>query len=280
MRWTLLIAGLLGGCYQPQPQAGAPCPNNVCPDGLVCSPASMTCERSAVDGGAVDGHPFDAAIADTPQLDALVPDAPPAGPQLVQQKSRANGTATSLSLTLDTPPTSGNTLVMMGAGPSAPLDGVSGGGVATWTRAAFSPVHANVEIWVGVTDGSSSTVTITLASSDSSLTMMVNEWSGLATTLALDGATADAGMTSPASAGPISTTHAHDLLLFAVADFTPNTFGTPAGFTALAGEAGQVTGVNQVGWYREVTSIGTYSPSVTETRHEWDACLIALEVAP
>lgn len=276
-----MFAGLLAGCYSPQPQVGAPCPSNVCPDGLVCSPATMTCERHAIDAGEIDSPPaIDAAIADAPMLDAFAPDAAPAGAQLVQQKARDSATATSLSLTLDTPPTSGNMLVMMGAGPSAQLDGVSGGGVATWTRAAFSPVHTNMEIWFGVTDGSSSTVTISLAQSDASLSMLVSEWSGLATTLALDGASANAGATSPASAGSITTTHAHDLLLFAVSDYTPNSFGTPSGFTALTPLAGNQTGVNQVGWYREVTTTGTYSASVTETRHEWDAVLVALKIAP
>lgn len=45
------LAGLLvvSGCFSPSPPAGTPCPNGVCPTGLVCSPASMTCETTAVD---------------------------------------------------------------------------------------------------------------------------------------------------------------------------------------------------------------------------------------
>lgn len=71
----LLAAGLLAGCYAPAPPAGAPCVDGTCPTGLVCSPATNTCEHDAVapdDAGAdalVDA-PSDAAI-DAP--DAAVP---------------------------------------------------------------------------------------------------------------------------------------------------------------------------------------------------------------
>jgi hypothetical protein len=53
--WTL--AGL-AACYSPSIQTGAPCPNDVCPRGLVCSPATMTCETVAVDAAV--------AVIDTP----------------------------------------------------------------------------------------------------------------------------------------------------------------------------------------------------------------------
>lgn len=59
----VVVAGLLIGCYSPQPNAGAPCPDGVCPTGLVCSPATQTCELTAIDS--------DAAIAPTP--DAFIP---------------------------------------------------------------------------------------------------------------------------------------------------------------------------------------------------------------
>jgi hypothetical protein len=43
----VLAAWLLVGCYSPAPPAGAPCPDGVCPSGLVCSPLTQTCETSA-----------------------------------------------------------------------------------------------------------------------------------------------------------------------------------------------------------------------------------------
>ncbi|NVB76982.1 MAG: hypothetical protein HOV81_01185 [Kofleriaceae bacterium] len=280
MRRLLAFASCLVGCYSPQPPAGAPCPDGACPDGLVCSPATQTCERRAVDAGAHDATPGDGRLADASIDAAIAVDAPTSGAILVQQKGRERIASSSLATTLDVPPVAGHTLVMIGGGPVAPLVGVSGGGIATWTRAAFSPVAANVEIWYGVTDGSSSTVTITAQSAASSLTMLVTEWSGIATTLALDGAAADAVQPGEATAGQIATTNAHDLVLFAVASFTPNTYGTLSGYTALTSLAGTQTGVSQVAWYREVTTTGTFAPSVSVTNSEWDACLVALELAP
>lgn len=46
----VLAATLVMGCYAPTPPTGAPCPDGVCPSGLVCSPATRTCEVSSVDG--------------------------------------------------------------------------------------------------------------------------------------------------------------------------------------------------------------------------------------
>jgi hypothetical protein len=64
MRWCVLV--LLAGCYAPAPPAGAPCNDgDTCPAPLVCSPATHTCERTAVtadaaiDTRAIDGPPGD-----------------------------------------------------------------------------------------------------------------------------------------------------------------------------------------------------------------------------
>jgi len=51
---------MLAGCYAPRPPAGAHCADGVCPSGLVCSPATQTCELTATD-------PADAAL-DTPPV--------------------------------------------------------------------------------------------------------------------------------------------------------------------------------------------------------------------
>lgn len=66
---ALLGAAMLAGCYGPSPPAGAPCIDGVCPSGLVCSPATNTCERDAVNA---DARVDDSSIADAP-IDA--PDA-------------------------------------------------------------------------------------------------------------------------------------------------------------------------------------------------------------
>jgi hypothetical protein len=59
MRGMSAAALLMAGCFAPVPPAGAPCPDGVCPRGLVCSPASQTCERIAID--AAHEIPEDAA---------------------------------------------------------------------------------------------------------------------------------------------------------------------------------------------------------------------------
>ncbi len=45
--WALALAG--AGCFSPAPLGGAPCAENgSCPDTLVCSPATKTCEHAGV----------------------------------------------------------------------------------------------------------------------------------------------------------------------------------------------------------------------------------------
>src|SRR5690349_10567497 len=70
----LCAAILLWGCYAPHPQAGAPCARGVCPSGLVCSPATQTCEVTATDPPDASR---DAPPSDAPPIDAPPPDAPP-----------------------------------------------------------------------------------------------------------------------------------------------------------------------------------------------------------
>ncbi|HEY6035697.1 MAG TPA: hypothetical protein VIV58_15590, partial [Kofleriaceae bacterium] len=55
--WRALAILATAGCYGPSVHAGSPCSEGEpCPDGLVCSPASQTCELTAVDGSVHDGR--------------------------------------------------------------------------------------------------------------------------------------------------------------------------------------------------------------------------------
>ena len=235
----------------------------------------MTCEVHATDAAADDTSlPLDAAI--DARIDAAPPaDAPAPQPTLVQQGVNAADTATSLSVTLPNLPAAGDVLVMVGGNPHAVLDGVSGGGVASWTRAVYSDTNANIEIWYGVTTGASATVTITCASNTLSMNMSVSEWSDMAATGVLDAQNATSGLTSPAKSGAITTTNAHDLLVLGVSDSSPNTFGNPGPgtWTALTPANGYIV---QSEWYRVVSSTGTYAPTVSETAHGWDGAVVAL----
>ena len=264
---------LWGGCYAPHPQPGAPCGSGSCPAGLVCSPATQTCEL----------HALDAALSDSPAPDARHDasiDAPPppvdapSGPRLVQQNTNHADSAATLSVTLANLPAAGDVLVMIGGDPAGSLGSVTGGG-ATWTAAAKSTVNANVEIWVGVTDGSSATVTIALPNTTSPMTIAVSEWAGLVATNLVDVTSIGDGLASPAVPAALTTTNAKDLLLFGVGDGAPNTFGTPGpgSWTALDGVTGLIT---QGAWYRVVTATGTFGPGVGESNGHWDAALVAL----
>ncbi|HEY5924137.1 MAG TPA: hypothetical protein VIV11_20800, partial [Kofleriaceae bacterium] len=185
MRWALVLVTCIG-CFAPSAQPGARCANGMCPEGLVCSPATDTCERTTValdDAGGVDIVPLDDAPLAT---DDALPDAPPLPMAvLVQQANGFSANGGMVSATLPALPTSGNVLVMVGAAISGSLTSVTGGG-ATWTRATSSLINSNVEVWFGVTNGSSATVTVNRTLSISSIWLVVFEWQGLDATAPLD----------------------------------------------------------------------------------------------
>lgn len=273
---ALVVATVLAGCYSPHPQAGTPCPTGACPDPLVCSPATRTCETTAVDAATSHDAPATDAAPDAPPIDA------PRTAMLVQQATNhVDGDAVTISLA--SAPTAGDVLLLVGADihrglPS--VGGVTGGGVATWSRAAFSAVNTNVEIWWGVTDGSSTDVTIHGIAGDTSAKFgNVSEWSGLVTQAPVDGAHALDGISSPADPGAMTTANAHDLLVFGVGDGAPNTFGVPAPgtWTALTPISADIS---LAAWYRIQTVAGTVHPTVTETSGQWDAAVAAFTIAP
>lgn len=71
--WVVTV--VLAGCYNPRVVPGAPCgANESCPEGLVCSPATGTCERTALPADALTDTPDDTLDA----IDARVLAACPA----------------------------------------------------------------------------------------------------------------------------------------------------------------------------------------------------------
>lgn len=230
--------------------------------------------------GACGFHPGPArsALGDASAADVspdVVRDSQASLPLLVQQKTAYAPSGSPLVATFDARPTAGDLLVMIGAANHGALADVSGGG-ATWSRATRSLDNANIEIWYGVSDGSSAAVTITFPSNPLSIWMAISEWSGMATSNLLDGASATSGTASPASAGTITTTTARDLVIFAVADSAPSTFGVPSQGPWSAMEAMTSAAIVQDEWYTVVDAPGTSDPQVTETAHAWDAAIAAL----
>lgn len=283
---TIVLGLTLAACYQPTAATGVPCAaNGDCPGTQVCdhgkSPPVCVATLPAIDGPV---QPPDAPRDAPPDVplppDAAPPDAPPPPPTatLVQQVTSKVLSSDSLMATLPAAPAAGHVLIMVGDSPQAEIVSVTGGGVTTWTRAAISFTNCNSEIWYGVTDGTSATVTISDPMTSSELWMNLSEWSGLSTTLTLDGAIAMGGTASPATAGMLPTAHAHDLLIFTASDNTPNTYGTPApgAWTQMTGV--QVANCVQAEWYTIVTTTGTYAPSVSVTNLAWDAAIAAFQI--
>jgi hypothetical protein len=175
-------------------------------------------------------------------------------------------------------PVAGHVLVMIGGNPHNALEAVTGAG-ATWQRAAASTTNANIELWYGTTDGSDATVAISLPDATLPMSLEVVEWAGLATPAVLDAAIAVSGITSPANAGTLSTTAA-DLILFAVGDDTPNTFGTPSPGAWSALDPILEPAHQQAAWFVVAQTSDAVAPGVSETANSWDAVLVALELGP
>lgn len=198
-------------------------------------------------------------------------------PALQQQITNYVALGAQLSAALPATPVAGDLLVMIGATPSGALTAVTGA-AAAWTLATSSTTNANIEVWYAIADGSSPTVTIARTNNASDMFMSVSEWSGITKPIVLDGATSTSGIASPASAGSITTT-GPTLVMFGVADGSPNTFGapTPGTWTLMTGIAGADV---QNEWYRVATMAGTFAPTVTDTAHTWDAAIVAFRYTP
>ncbi len=230
--------------------------------------ACLACGRGGfderVDAGAADAGP--------PGPDALT------GPAIVQSAGDQAALVTSLSTTLPSTPTIGNVLVLVGGGQVSSLQPPTGG-TSAWTHAASSTTNPNIEIWFGVADGGSPTITIQ-ADSATAMAVWVSEWTGLATVNTLDAAIGASGSVSPASAGTITTTSAPDLLVFGAASFLPNAFGPPTDGAWTALDTRDNDSSSQTVWYRIAPTAGDIAPTVTETRNSWDAALAAFRIAP
>lgn len=214
-------------------------------------------------------------------VDPLPLDGPPPGPiLLVQQYASSSPSAASLDVTLPAVPTNGDVLVMIGASDRASLEAPVGGGVTSWSYGAASNSNQNIEIWFGVTDGSSSTVSITCTCTPTmgNMRLEVTEWSGLDASRPLDTASAGPAATGAASPPVITTRDDPELLVlgvtvFGTVDSVPNGAGPWTSIGLL-----QVDSTRQSQWY-QLVSPGNYMPAVAVSG-PWDAAIVALRTAP
>jgi hypothetical protein len=235
-------------------------------------PVPATDARGAHIDATADGVSRDAP-ADVLALDAALP-----GAKLVQQNANQNN-ASGLSVTLAANPTIGNMLVVIG-GATCGLTGVSGGGVATWQRAAYSGVSPTISVYYGVSDGSSASVH--LAPQCTTLTWgLVTEWSGLATANTIDTKTESGAAAGAMGTGfindAVNPTSAPDLLIFGVSCY--GTIGPPAASWTQLQQVVASSTVTQRAWYEPVATAGQYVVDVGYT-NDWDSALVAFRIGP
>jgi hypothetical protein len=195
----------------------------------------------------------------------------------VQQKTATYSSAASVVAKLGAAPHPGSALVLFSANNNVNITGVSGGGV-TWVRASASSSHSVAEIWYGLnSSGSGTAITVTYTNATGSGGVNVSEFSGVASSKALDAVPAPTTGISTSPTTPITiTNNANDLILAAAADTSVG--ATAAGpinsFIALT-EA--VNSNKIIPAYRIVSATGSYNTSWTEPNTGWDAVIVALK---
>ncbi len=217
--------------------------------------------------------PADSGPSDSGPSDSGADTSTKAGIVLVREGANTASGITKLTVTLPTPPADGHALILVvGANMSYP-SGVTGGGVANWTKAVQSGEHIATSIWVGLgVSGATSEVTITWPDSQPTAGALLTEWAGLT---AFDRAGAiDKGSNTMPTVVPFAAQPGQ--LLFAAAG-TQSTASTPtSGFTAIDSVASSGS-VTVVGAYLSTVSAGSYGTSWTMSSPAgWDTMLVAL----
>jgi Tfp pilus assembly protein PilX len=216
-----------------------------------------------------------------------------AGAPTLRQQTTGAG-ANPVTLTLGSLPQANNLLILVG-GNNFGLDfpgGVTGGGVTSWSRATIKNNNSDAEIWYGITNGSSATVTLHGAAGAHLPWGNLSEWSGMNQTQGsvLDVTAIGTGTTATATTTPgITTTNANDLIIFDVGanvsgcvTFCVNwgTGPTPGTWTPMTGVYSNDPGPNeQKSWYSIVSTAGAYNPSQTIGGGGgwWDAAMAAFK---
>jgi len=140
---------------------------------------------------------------------------------LVQQKVASGNTGT-LPVTLTSPSTSGNALVAvvaLAAGSSASVTSVTDSAGGTWTRGPvgfLTGANTRVEIWYRLAATSVTSVTATLSAAKTAA-VNVTEWSGVASSSAVDGSVGGSGASATTVTTPsLATTNATDVVIGAI----------------------------------------------------------------
>lgn len=212
-------------------------------------------------------------------------------PTLVQSKSGGASSAASLTVTLTSPTTAGNCLVVKVAtsesssGPT--VSGITLGGAAgNFARAvqSSSAVIVHSEIWTDQNcAGGQTSVVITLtggAGSFPNVVAWVEEWSGVATSLAVDKTSSNNGNSAAFSSGATgTTTQASEVIVgCGAAQQTPTGPSSPWTNLAVVSNT-NVTTLSMVAGWQVASATGTFTYSGTNASANWAACVVTLLAA-
>jgi hypothetical protein len=195
----------------------------------------------------------------------------------VQQKTATYTSAASVVVNLAAAPHAGSALVLFSANNNVVVTGVSGGGVS-WVQGRSGAAHDALDIWYGLnSSGSGTAITVSYTNATGSGGVNISEFSGVATTNAIDVVpSSTAGVSTNPTTPKATTTNANDLIVAAAADLSvaATTGGPTNGFTALS-EAANANKI--IPAYRIVTGTGSYSTGWNESNEGWDTAIIALK---
>ncbi len=199
---------------------------------------------------------------------------------LVQQTTGAVHGENTLAITLPSAPGIGNTLIYIGASYDVPLVSVTGGSVATWTKAVRDGDTDNIELWYGVVTATVVTpIVIDGTVTTRSIWGYVAEFSELAPNAVVDTTTIGSGTTESVASVAYSTTGTNELVLFAVANEAPTNFGTPSPGAWTPLDTVLSIDAKQVEWLQLGVSADPYTVSVMQDLAYWDALVVAFHSA-
>lgn len=230
-----------------------------------------------VDGGASDGAGSSSGSGSPDGASSSGSGGDSGAVALVQQiTGSTSGNTNPVTLTLPSPPTSGDALVLAISASGEDPSNVSGGGV-TWMKRASSGEHFAVSVWTGfdVAPGASTTVTLTWSQENESFAGVLTEWRGLSEYVQGQTAFGEGSTIATPSVGA----NPGDLVLAAAGmdgnEENNSVEGLAGGFTAL--QYPTIADDRAVVAYLLPSSAGTFEATWTDSVSDgWDAVIVGL----
>jgi hypothetical protein len=232
--------------------------------------------------GAIDG-PIDAARVVDGRVDGAVDapvDAPPPTPiKLVQTADNQHGNSTfdNVTVAYGKTQTAGNfnIVIVSWYTHSVALNGISDTALNTYTMAGEindGTITQRIYYAAPINASAANVVTASWPATVRFPELRVLEYSGLSTTNPVDGFAGSAGNSSTTSAGPLTTTHAHDLLIGTNVCAMSSTGAGP-------GYKEELLYVGDLVEDLEVKNTGSYTATAPANSGEWVMALVAFDGA-